>query len=127
MSKKTNNPDFSICDGKGFRITFENGWTISVQFGPGNYCDNYNMSFMPDPKEASRTAGENGSTTAECAVLNPSGSLVDLPKRFAENDQVTNRSTPAEVLDLMKWTAKRPVPVVDSTRDAMDIVKEATL
>ena len=25
---------------KGFQLTFENGWTISVQFGYGNYCDN---------------------------------------------------------------------------------------
>ena len=25
---------------KGFHLTFENGWTISVQFGYGNYCDN---------------------------------------------------------------------------------------
>ena len=25
---------------KGFQLTFENGWTISVQFGYGNYCEN---------------------------------------------------------------------------------------
>jgi len=25
---------------KGFQMTFENGWTISVQWGYGNYCDN---------------------------------------------------------------------------------------
>lgn len=28
--------------GKGFQLTFANNWTISVQFGWGNYCDNYN-------------------------------------------------------------------------------------
>jgi|TARA_R100000687_G_C6325316_1_gene106991 hypothetical protein len=26
--------------GVGFQITFDNGWTISVQWGPGNYSDN---------------------------------------------------------------------------------------
>jgi len=26
--------------GAGFHITFDNGWTISVQWGPGNYGDN---------------------------------------------------------------------------------------
>ena len=31
---------FKICQGKGFHMTFENGWTISVQWGPMNYCDN---------------------------------------------------------------------------------------
>lgn len=32
---------------KGFTITFDNGWTVSVQFGPGNYCQNRDkpMSF----------------------------------------------------------------------------------
>ena len=24
---------------KGFQLTFENGLTISVQFGSGNYCE----------------------------------------------------------------------------------------
>ena len=32
MFKSTNN--------KGFSMTFQNGWTISVQFGYGNYCSN---------------------------------------------------------------------------------------
>lgn len=27
---------------KGFSMKFDNGWTISVQFGYGNYCDNNN-------------------------------------------------------------------------------------
>ena len=26
--------------GAGFQVTFDNGWTISVQWGPGGYCDN---------------------------------------------------------------------------------------
>ena len=25
----------------GFHIKFENGWTVSVQWGPHNYADNY--------------------------------------------------------------------------------------
>ena len=33
---------FSINNGKGFTMTFENEWTISVQFGFGNYCTNRN-------------------------------------------------------------------------------------
>jgi hypothetical protein len=27
---------------RGFQMTFENGWTISVQFGYGNYCSHRN-------------------------------------------------------------------------------------
>jgi hypothetical protein len=31
---------FRITNSKGFHMTFANGITISVQFGPGNYCEN---------------------------------------------------------------------------------------
>ena len=31
---------------KGFRITFENGLTVSVQWGAGNYCDNHFPDFL---------------------------------------------------------------------------------
>lgn len=30
-----------ITNQKGFQLTFENGWTVSIQFGFGNYCANY--------------------------------------------------------------------------------------
>jgi len=30
---------FSITNGKGFNLTFANEWQISVQWGPGNYCE----------------------------------------------------------------------------------------
>jgi len=30
---------FNITQGKGFQITFENGCTVSIQFGTGNYCE----------------------------------------------------------------------------------------
>ena len=33
---------FKSTDNKGFQITFENGITISVQYGKGNYCANKN-------------------------------------------------------------------------------------
>jgi len=33
---------FYSTNNKGFQMLFENGWTISVQFGYGNYCDNNN-------------------------------------------------------------------------------------
>lgn len=33
---------FKVTNNKGFHMTFANGCTISVQWGPGNYCDNYN-------------------------------------------------------------------------------------
>lgn len=32
---------FAICGGKGFHMTFANGWTASVQFGSTNYIQGY--------------------------------------------------------------------------------------
>jgi hypothetical protein len=31
---------FRATQGKGFDVTFANGWTVSVQWGPRNYCAN---------------------------------------------------------------------------------------
>ncbi len=39
-SKRKGRTVFTITAGKGFQITFENGFTASVQFGYGNYCEN---------------------------------------------------------------------------------------
>jgi hypothetical protein len=48
---------FNITLNKGFNMTFENGWTASVQWGRGNYCSN--NSIIGDygkPVPASATA-----------------------------------------------------------------------
>lgn len=31
---------FRVINDKGFQIDFPNGWTVSVSFGNGNYCEN---------------------------------------------------------------------------------------
>lgn len=54
---------FKITGNKGFQITFENGNTISVQFGRGNYCSNYNVLNTADAE------CEN----AEVAIWNDAG------------------------------------------------------
>ncbi len=91
---------FGITGGKGFAISFDNGYMVSVQFGPGNYCDNYDRRIGKDEIEC----GKDGSQTAECAVINAHGKLIDLP----HGDSVTNRSTAAEVLLLLNWAALLP-------------------
>ena len=37
-----------ITDGKGLHLTFKNGLTLSIQFGLGNYCSNYNKIQLDD-------------------------------------------------------------------------------
>lgn len=97
---------FKISRGKGFYMGFENGWGVSVQFGPGNYADNYDMRIGQDDAEA----GEQGSSTAECACFNAGNDMVELPAfmfQGEDRDIVSNRSTPAQVLQLMNWAASQ--------------------
>jgi len=35
---------FTITGNRGFTMTFDNCWTVSVQWGAGNYCANHSMS-----------------------------------------------------------------------------------
>jgi len=45
---------FRITDCKGFYFGFDNGWGVSVQFGPGNYADNYDMRIGNEDRDAGR-------------------------------------------------------------------------
>ena len=58
---------FKITRGTGFQMTFENGWTISVQFGYGNYCDNYRH---PDGFDFGKNKDIVQSYDAEIAIWN---------------------------------------------------------
>lgn len=102
MSKRIiNEVGFRITGGKGFHITFPNGYTVSVQFGPGNYADNYDARFGDDDM-----AGEYQSRTAECAVWPANGDMQDPFDEWGNN--VSNRSTVQDVLKLINWAAAQP-------------------
>ena len=68
----------------GFQITFKNGYTVSVQFGKGNYSD-------------------GGETTAEVAAWDQDGNWV----RLSDNDTVRGWCSPDEVLEIMNEVANR--------------------
>ena len=92
----------------GFMVDFENGWTISVQFGIGNYCNNrssvgnpfINVPDFMDCTNAemaawrtdSRSEGESKSNTAWYT--------------FEGGQQVQGWQSPAEVLGFMNMIAK---------------------
>jgi len=81
---------------KGFHMTFPNGLTVSVQWGAGNYCDNY--SDYSCSKDAT-------SDTAEVAVIGPHGEFIDPQKFFDYNINsdciVAGHLTPSQVVDLL--------------------------
>lgn len=81
--------------GRGFHMTFANGWKVSVQWGAGNYCDN----------KISATSDRDmlQSTTAEVLVMRPDGRA---------HGDVKGWQTPAEVVRLLARVEKRKGPVV---------------
>lgn len=94
---------FRITSNKGFHITFENGYTISVQFGPGNYCENYDREISLYSEEE---CGKSGSIDAECAVFGKNQHLINVPLE-GWDDTVKGYMKPKEVLELMNWVASQ--------------------
>lgn len=93
---------FKITRGRGLQITFVNGYTVSLQFGWGNYSDNRNEMPVPFTSVGCRITdvkcGQNGSITAEGAILAPkTRALVELPG----GDTVAGYLTPEQALSLM--------------------------
>lgn len=84
--------DFIKRDGraKGFQMTFENGNTISVMFGEGNYCP-----------ESSFANGKTTNNLAEIAIWNKSGEWYDF-----ESDQVKGYCSPDEVAKFIDFASK---------------------
>ena len=85
---------FRINDNKGFSITFDNGYTVSVQFGSGNYSSNYNLSML-DNMGKPMAAG-----LAETALLDPNGDFVAY-----KDDDVQGYQTPQDVLELLNYAS----------------------
>ena len=84
---------FKISDQKGFQITYKNGYTVSVQFGGGNYCTNRDLPYGEEVPP---------SDTAETALMTKDG--------FVEyqGDDVQGHMSPSEVLKLMVFAESRP-------------------
>lgn len=77
----------------GFHMTFENGWTVSVQFGPGHYCNNHLKENAP-----------SGSNNAEIAAWNKEYVWHHFHE---ENDDVKGFCSPNEVLQFMNMIAAK--------------------
>lgn len=88
---------FNSTANKGFNMTFANGITASVQWGAGNYCDNYFSKDFSFSKEAS-------SNTAEVAAWNKNDEWVT--NKFCDTcDDVVGYLSPDEVLQFLNSCA----------------------
>ena len=83
-----------ITRGTGFQMTFENGWTISVQFGFMNYCGNRGREDSYQPE------GIHNSYDAEIAIWDSKGSWYT----FEDGDTVKGHCSADEVATWIEFT-----------------------
>lgn len=88
---------FKIIRGTGFKMIFENGWTISVQFGYGNYCDN---NRHPDGFDFGKNLDTVQSSDAEIAIWNSEGTWYT----FEDGDTVKGYCSADEVATWIEFT-----------------------
>lgn len=98
--KTTIKEGFRSCSNKGFHMKFPNGWTVSVQFGKGNYCENYNLDIDGDYTHFVLNPPDMESRDAEVLCWNADGK-----KQYPENP-LENQSV-MDVLKLMNMIAKK--------------------
>ena len=79
---------FYITEGKGFQIKFANGWTVSAQWGAGNYVDRHLSPVAERPSQLCSRQSPN----AEIAAWDASGELhnfgADTVKGYCTPDEV---------------------------------------
>ena len=99
---------FKVYAQKGFQTTFENGFTVSVMFGAGNYCEHrINHTVEPTLDGTVPVWGKHDSVNAEIAVFGPDGEFrTDFPG-CPEGDQVQGWVTPEQMLAVMNWAASQ--------------------
>lgn len=91
---------FAITRGKGFHVQFANGVTVSVQFGPHNYCDNNPLRGVAKVKE---NGLDQECANAETAVFKDK---TWLQPPWDQSD-VQCDQTPEDVLRLLVWAAEQ--------------------
>ena len=86
---------------KGFQTTFPNGFTVSVMFGSGNYCEN-RFSDLEVGGTVKVWSGHK-SQDAEIAVIDSNDNFVTGFPGCPEGDQVRGWVEPNELLEVMNW------------------------
>ena len=76
---------------RGFSITFENGYRVSVQFSPSNFCDNYDLGVEP-PDVTDHSTKWNNCDNAEVGVISPTGRMVSMYRN--QVDDILNNVEP---------------------------------
>ena len=98
---------FKACRDKGFSITFENGNTVSVQWGTENYCDPTHPDGRDAAFDAPMQVREWASKTAEVAAWDSEGNW----HQFA-HDSVDGWRSGDEIAEFIDFVANNELTTV---------------
>ena len=104
---------FSATDNKGFSITFENGNTVSVQWGPGNYCEPDHPEGRNAPFDAPMQTRVWKARNAEIAAWNKDGAW----HQFA-HDSVDGWVSPDDIAEFIHFVANNELSLSRPPMDA---------
>jgi len=105
---------FAITSSKGFHVTLGNGYTLSVQFGGGNYCENRDLAIG-----SAKNVRTLRSATAEIAIWPADGDMIDLG-----GDTVAGWVTPGTVATVLALLNTEH-PDLDAIRSAVSAATRA--
>lgn len=88
---------FKVTGNKGFHVSLENGITISVQFGAGNYCEHYDGDIGSE-----KTKPRWESIDAEIAVWDKDNNWFNFEKNlFEKGSDVIGRQSANDFADMI--------------------------
>jgi hypothetical protein len=84
---------------KGFQMVFENGYTLSIQFGMGNYCSNE----LPIHKQLKDYVGREYCDNSETAIIHSDGNFIEY-----KGVDVQSYQTPDDVAETIAYILTLP-------------------
>ena len=106
---------------KGFRMTFENGFAISVQWGVGNYCEKKDSGQWDEPTKHDFWS----SNTSEIAVFNKEGNMIPITGYTLENTDGTEENYTDVVSGWLSTNqVAKVIAIVSSAQTEDEVIKK---
>ena len=112
---------FISTERSGFKMTFANGLTVSVQWGPCNYCDNKALTLEDVERTDYSYSTDAESNTAEIAIM--LGNTIIRPHIILTNSRYSSHYitlgylSPDEILSIINNVKEYPLDAVNSIRE----------
>ena len=99
----------------GFQLDFPNGWTASVQWGPGNYCTNRDMQANAFRDDIKWLESETAEIAAWVTNLRTT-STTDGWYKFEDGQEVQGWQNTAQVMEFLNMVSSFPSTSFTTTK-----------